>query len=137
MDRYELKGELRRRGWTCEQLAEKLNMRPGLLAKKLCGASPISEQLSAHIKLLFRVQDCTRPSGEEATLEYRTVLLAKEAANMCPGLYYPRTEEELRVIEETVARAQMATLYYLAKVAKECGFLPEKARQALGLTEPL
>lgn len=110
----DIKEELKRRGWTYIDLAEKLAMGKSSIYNIMNGVSPLKESLSRHIELLFSVP-------EMAVLVYKINLTEKQVEDLTAGEQFPATEEGQRRKEEAVQmvlRHNAETLAALRKKGK-------------------
>lgn len=92
----DIKEELKRRGWTYIDLAEKLAMGKSSIYNIMNGVSPLKESLSRHIELLFSVP-------ESAVLVYKVNLTEKQVYDLTAQQQFPPTEEGQQRRAEAVA----------------------------------
>ena len=122
----EIKAALAERGWTQAQLAEKLHIKTGSLRNILSGQVTLTEQLAAHIELLFK-------DTQQQLLMYKVTFPDAVCESWLPGWEQLTPEQRKTAIEQVLLKAaeQLAEEYKRKLTGEElellerfCGSLP-------------
>lgn len=122
----DIKNVLAERGWTQAQLADKLHIKIGSLRNILSGQAPLTEQLAAHIELLFK-------DTQQQLLMYKVTFPEVVCESWLPGWEQLTPDQRKEAIEQVLLKAaeQLADEYKRKLTGEElellerfCGSLP-------------
>lgn len=118
MELDEIREELKKRGYTIEDLAAELGMNRSSVSRVLNGTNPLKESLRRHIELLLK-------GGDEAVFVYRVNLTSSQVRELCGEKYLGAAEDKNGALQLS-ARASRAlrliimhNLKRLAEAGKE------------------
>lgn len=124
----EIKKELEARGWTQEDLANKLGMSHSNIRKVMCGSARLTKQLEKHIGLMFEAERI-------AVLVYKVDLSDKQVMDLTSGKQFPDTPEGRRRMMDALEAVISHNIRRLAALGRECAWTPEE-RKWLQLDDP-
>lgn len=119
----DIKEELKRRGWTYIDLAEKLAMGKSSIYNIMNGVSPLKESLRRHIELIFN-------EAESAVLVYKINLTERQVYDLTAGQQFPPTEEGQKRRAEAVEAVIKHNMEQLEKMGRTV-FISRELRQII------
>lgn len=117
----EIKKELEARGWTQEDLANKLGMSHSNIRKVMCGSSRLTKQLEKHIGLMFEAERI-------AVLVYKVDLSDKQVMDLTSGKQFPDTEKGRACMMDALEAVVSHNIRRLADYGRTCNWTPEERR---------